>query len=319
MRAMLSLLLVSMLWASASAGEEIVSARGRRGPAFEAGATPSTLGWGEDSQPYPQRFVVNPKDGAEMVWVPAGEFQMGSSAEEIEWAFGEAQNAIGSQALREWFDDEGPAHTAKITKGFWMYGCEVTNGQFRGFKRSHSSGARERRSLDDDKQPAVRVSWRDAKAYCDWAKAKLPTEAQWEYACRAGTQTRYFWGDDAAEVAKYANVPDLSAQKVWPAWKVFDADDGYAVTAPVGSFRPNDFGLHDMIGNVNEWCADWYAADFYQNTPEEDPTGPTSGESRVMRGGSWSVQWYDCRCGNRNFRLPDSQYEYMGFRPIVMP
>jgi sulfatase modifying factor 1 len=243
----------------------------------------------------------------------------GSRPEEIEWAFGQAETAIGDQAKREWFDDEGPAHPVKLTKGFWMYRCEVTNGQFRRFKKTHKSGVREGQSLDGDKQPAVRVSWRDARAYGDWSGAKLPTEAQWEYACRAGTQTRYFWGDDASRVAEYANVPDQSAQKVWPNWKVFDVNDGYAATAPVGSFKPNAFGLCDMIGNANEWCDDRYAPDFYQNTPEENPTGPTSGDSRVMRGGSWSVQWYDCRCGNRNYRMYDSQYEYLGFRLVIVP
>jgi formylglycine-generating enzyme required for sulfatase activity len=310
----LAILLATQVW-----GAEITSALGRTGVAFEAGMTPTTLGWGEDSQPYPDKFVINPKDGAEMVWVPAGEFQMGSSPEEIEWAFGEAQAAIGDQANREWFDDEAPAHAVKLTSGFWMYRCEVTNGQFRSFKRSHNSGVRDRQSLNGDRQPVVRISWRDAKAYCDWAGVKLPSEAQWEYACRAGSTTRYFWGDEGEKVAEYANVPDLSAQRVWPAWKVFEVNDGHAVTAPVGSFKPNAFGLHDMLGNVNEWCADWYAPDYYQNTPEEDPPGPTSGESRVMRGGSWSVQWYDCRSGNRNNRRFDSQYEYLGFRAIRLP
>ena len=223
----MSALFLAVLIASAAASAEITSALGRRGPAFEAGATPSTLGWGEDGQPYPERFVINPGDGAEMVWVPAGEFQMGSSPEEIEWAFGEAQTAIGDQAKREWFDDEGPAHPVKLTKGFWMYRCEVTNGQLRAFRKTHNSGAREGQSLNGDTQPAVRVNWRDAKAYCDWAGVKLPSEAQWEYACRAGSTARYSWGEDAAKVAEYANVPDLSAQKSWPAWKVFEATDGH--------------------------------------------------------------------------------------------
>lgn len=319
MRAVTAVLLLSVIVLSGAWAGDIESAMGRRGPAFEAGMTPSSLGWGDDGVPYPERFVVNPGDGAEMVWAPAGEFQMGSSPEEIDWGYEQARAAIGEQALREWFDDEGPVHAVKLTKGFWMYRFEVTNSQYRAFKKSHKSGVREKQSFDGDKQPAVRVNWRDAGAYCESVGARLPTEAQWEYACRAGTQTRYFWGDEAEQVAQYANVPDRSAQKVWRQYAIFDVDDGYAATAPVGSFKPNAFGLYDMIGNANEWCEDRYAPDYYQNTPEEDPTGASSGDSRVMRGGSWSVNWYDCRCGNRNFRMYDSQYEYIGFRPIVLP
>lgn len=319
MRVLVVLVIVSGLVLSAATAGEITSALGRSGPSFEAGMTPASLGWGEDSTAYPERFVVNPRDGAEMCWVPPGEFRMGSTPEEIEWAYGQAQDAIADQAKREWFEDEGPAHQVKLAAGFWMYRCEVTNGQFRRFKKSHRSGAREGQSLDGERQPVVRVSWRDAKAYCDSVGAALPTEAQWEYACRAGTTTRYFWGEDAALAGEYANVPDQAAAKVWRAWKVFDLSDGYAATAPVGSLKPNAFGLCDMIGNVNEWCGDRYAADYYQNTPEQDPPGPTSGDSHVMRGGSWSVQWYDCRCGNRNERMFDSQYEYLGFRAVVKP
>lgn len=319
MRLIAALVILCTLCLSAASAAEIKSALGRTGPAYEPGMTPETLGWECDPACDPELFVINPKDGAEMVWVPAGEFQMGSPQEEIDWAFEEARAAIGDLAMRDWFDDEGPQHTVKTTRGFWMYRHEVTNAQFRKFKKSHKSGARERQNLDGEKQPAVRVSWTDARNYCNSVGAALPSEAQWEYACRAGTQTRFFWGDDMSQVAEYANVPDLAAQNVWRDWKVFDANDGYAVTAPVCSFKPNAFGLFDMIGNVNEWCADRYEPAYYQESPEEDPTGPLSGDPRVMRGGSWSVQWYDCRCGNRNNRMFDSQYEYLGFRPVIVP
>lgn len=319
MRAVILLTIVAGLSLSAVDCAEIQSIMKRTGPAFEAGMTPATLGWGEDDVAYPDRFVVNPKDGAEMIWVPAGDFEMGSSPEEIEWAFGQAQEALGSRALREWFDDEGPRHAVRLTRGLWMYRYEVTNSQFRKFKGIHRSGVREGHSLEGPMQPAVRMQWRDAAAYCDWAGAHLPSEAQWEYACRGGTTTRYFWGEDASVVAEFANVPDITGRKTWRDWKIFEVNDGYAVTAPVGSFKPNAFGLYDMIGNANEWCQDRYAADYYLSSPEEDPTGALSGESRVMRGGSWSVQWYDCRCGNRNYRMFDGEYEYLGFRAIVMP
>ena len=169
MRAVILLTIVAGLSLSAVDCAEIQSIMKRTGPAFEAGMTPATLGWGEDNIAYPDRFVVNPKDGAEMIWVPAGDFEMGSSPEEIEWAFGQAQEALGSRALREWFDDEGPRHAVRLTRGLWMYRYEVTNSQFRKFKGSHRSGVREGHSLEGPMQPAVRMQWRDAAAYCDWA------------------------------------------------------------------------------------------------------------------------------------------------------
>ena len=110
MRPLDALVITCVACLSVAAGAEVASSLGGRGPAFEAGMTPSSLGWGGDEAAYPERFVVNPKDGAEMVWVPAGEFQMGSSPEEIEWAFEQAEAAVGDQANREWFEAEGPVH-----------------------------------------------------------------------------------------------------------------------------------------------------------------------------------------------------------------
>ena len=140
----------------------------------------------------------------------------------------------------------------------------------------------------------VNVSWNDAVAFCKWLSRKegktyrLPTEAEWEYACRAGTTTRYYSGDDPETLAKVGNVADATAKAKFPDWKyTIKANDGYVFTAPVGKFKPNAFGLYDMHGNAWQWCADWYGADYYATSPADDPTGPDSGDVRVLRGGSW--------------------------------
>src|SRR5262249_15422458 len=145
-----------------------------------------------------------------------------------------------------------------------------------------------------DDHPVVEVSWNDAAQFCDWARKKtgkairLPTEAEWEYACRAGGRTRYFFGDNEEELAQYANVADASFRQLTGKNWGIRADDGYAFTAPVGTFKPNGFGLYDMHGNVLQWCQDWYDKDYYTKSPKKDPQGPSSGENRVGRGGAWN-------------------------------
>ena len=140
----------------------------------------------------------------------------------------------------------------------------------------------------------VNVSWNDAVAFCKWLSKKegktyrLPTEAEWEYACRAGTTTRYYSGDDPETLAKVGNVADAAAKAKFPDWRwTIKANDGYVFTAPVGKFKPNAFGLYDMHGNAWQWCADWYGEEYYAKSPVDDPTGPDTGDFRVLRGGFW--------------------------------
>jgi formylglycine-generating enzyme required for sulfatase activity len=143
----------------------------------------------------------------------------------------------------------------------------------------------------------------------------LPTEAEWEYACRAGTTTRYYSGDDPETLAKVGNVADAAAKAQFPDWKyTIKANDGYVFTAPVGKFKPNAFGLYDMHGNAWQWCADWYGAEHYAASPVDDPTGPASGNVRVLRGGSWS-DWPDfSRSAIRYWDYPDFRLDFTGFR-----
>lgn len=283
--------------------------------------TPSVLGWGEDGRAYPDKFIVNPRDGAEMVWVPAGEFTMGSGAKEQDAEFRKARKAVGDYADRAWFTDEKPVHTVKITEGFWMYRHEVTNAQFRKHDDAHNSESQEGLELNGDLQPVVMVTWEEADGYCLWAEVSLPSEAQWEYACRAGSEGKYFWGDEESEAGQYANVPDASAATKWGDWLVFETQDGHVGAATVGSFKPNAFGLHDTIGNAAEWCQDWFGSEYYKEAPEEDPVGPDDADppNRVVRGGSWYKQVYDCRCAARGGRDATRGYEFLGFRPIMIP
>ena len=147
------------------------------------------------------------------------------------------------------------------------------------------------------------------------ADVRVPTEAEWEYACRAGTTTRYYSGDDSETLAKVGNVADATYKAKFPkARYTIKSSDGYVFTSPVGSFKPNAFGLHDMHGNAWQWCSDWYDADYYAKSPADDPTGPHSGNVRVGRGGSWFNRPDYSRSANRGWNSPINRSYDSGFR-----
>jgi len=192
----------------------------------------------------------------------------------------------------------------------------------------------------EDDHPAGYVSWNDATAFCAWLSAKegrkyrLPTEAEWEYACRAGTQTRYHCGNDPEDLVRYANTPDADRAALYPngqtdtydengnstgkriRYPFLEGHDGFAWTAPVGSFLPNAFGLCDMHGNSWEWCSDWLDETYYEHSPVEDPEGPAMGEIRVSRGGGFDNGPETLRCARRDGGTPESHDCHDGFRVV---
>ncbi|MBF0456510.1 MAG: formylglycine-generating enzyme family protein [Nitrospirae bacterium] len=219
--------------------------------------------------------------------------------------------------------NERPVHEVCVSD-FSIGKYEVTNEQYKRFRPKHDSGKFEDLSLNEAKQPVVNVSWEDAKEYAKWLSAKtghtyrLPTEAEWEYAARAGSKTPYSWGDSAAEACKYANVADATAHKRFPTWKSFDCDDGYLVSAPVGSFKPNAFGIYDMLGNAWELVEDVYNAEAYTKLPKDNPLFQGAGEYRVERGGGWSNGPLGVRVSHRAGVSPTFGHRSLGFRLVMV-
>ena len=174
----------------------------------------------------------------------------------------------------------------------------------------------------------VEVTWNDAQAFCAWLSKKegktyeLPTEAEWEYACRAGTTTRFWCGDADDSLEGNANIldaslkgmldPDQTKKWIFASW-----NDGYRFTSPVGSFKANPWGLYDMHGNVWQWCSDWFGP--YQEGYIKDPKGKDIANSRVLRGGSWHIVPRDCRSANRNGNGPAIRSSDVGFRVVLRP
>lgn len=172
--------------------------------------------------------------------------------------------------------------------------------------------------------PVTNVSWNDAQALAAWlsktegVRYRLPTEAEWEYACRAGSRGRYGHGDAPAGLRQHANVFDADSAKHWPQMQAMAQpySDGFPFTAPAGRFAPNAWGLHDMSGNVWEWTADWHGDDYYRHSPVDDPQGPPDGEVRVRRGGSWHTWPFYARCSYRNWSTASSRYTLIGIRLV---
>ncbi len=247
--------------------------------------------------------------GPAMVWLPGGTFLMGSP------------EGVGN-------NNERPQH--EVTLGHYAVGqYPVTVGEFRRFveetgyrteaeqgdgayvwdkkgewKKTQVASWRNPYFEQADLNPVVCLSWNDAKAYCDWLSEKtgqaysLLTEAKWEYACRAGSDARYGYGDDKAGLGDYA-------------WYSNNAN---SQTHPVGQKKPNTWHLYDLHGNVWEWCADWYADDYYQQFASVDPIGPESGSGRIVRGGSWYQDSDYCRSAFRYYREPSLRLDSLGFR-----
>ncbi len=238
--------------------------------------------------------------GMKVLMIPPGEFMMGSP------------DSVA--------DDDGrekPQHKVRITKPFCLATHEVTVGHFKAFVEAtaYKTDAEMADENNDwrnpgfeqsDAHPVVWVSWNDAVSYCEWLSNKegqtyrLPTEAEWEFSCRSGSMTTWWFGENEGELREYA----------------WCGSDGGDFTKPVGQKMPNGFGLFDIYGNVREWCSDRYERDYYKESPVNDPEGPSSGDRRVFRGGSFGlIPWY-VRSAARDGTLPWHRGDLVGLRPV---
>ena len=266
--------------------------------------------WADKSAPATaRRFYRAMQSGAptNLVFIPPGTFRMGSPTNEVD----------------RW-DEEGPQTAVTISRGYWMGKYLVTQGDYLALTGNNPSWCTTNdwngNPIPPDlNRPVETVSWFDASDYCAALTQRervagriatnsvyrLPTEAEWEYACRAWTSTRFSYGDDPG----YTNLTDY-------AW-YWDNSDG--TTHPVGQKLPNLWGLYDMHGNVWEWCQDWF--DTYPGGIALDPQGPATGSGRVLRSGGWRDVAGDCRSARRFYDYgPDSGYDFnVGFRVVLAP
>lgn len=301
---------------------------------------------GESKNSNTDAGAVSSEQRPVMVRIPAGTFFMGRGDLPTPQELLPYQNQIAMMQ-----QSEQPRHEVHITHAFEISQYEITVQQFRHFVNSSGYITDAQRSglgangLDaaqdavvqrpecvwlspgfaqTEHHPVVCVSWQDTVAYCDWLSNRtgrtwrLPTEAEWEYCCRAGSDTLFASGNNSVSLQEFANCGDqalaahcslLTSAAKW--------NDGFAFTAPVGSFRPNAFGLYDLHGNVGEWCGDWFQSDFYEQSSGIDPTGPaTPVQWRVVRGGSWYNMPFSCRSSGRHDGVPTAASTTNGFRVV---
>jgi formylglycine-generating enzyme required for sulfatase activity len=266
--------------------------------------------------------------GMKLRFIPPGKFIMGSSKEEINFWLKQSNAWV-----KERLPSESPQHEVEIAQPFYMGQTEVTVGQFRQFvqatgyqTQAERDGGAYRRLpngewktdantnwlnpdfAQTDDHPVVCVSWNDAVEFCHWLSKKegkeyrLPTEAEWEYGCRAGSKGRWSFGDSEAEFLDYAWIGSNSQSHTWP----------------VAGLKGNAWGLHDMHGNVLGWCQDVYDANYYKTSPAKDPPGPTGGGERVARGGAWNKGPEGCRSAFRDHYRPTGCNTAVGFRVVLV-
>jgi len=261
--------------------------------------------WGYSSgggnvKPFDGPKAIKGKDGAEMVLIPAGEFMMGSN---------------------DGNSDEKPIHAVYLD-AYYIDIYEVTNAMYKQFMDATKRRSPEfwsDKNFNDPAQAVVGVSWDDASAYAKWAGKRLPTEAEWEKAARGGLSgKKYVWGDEWPPPYGAGNFADETYRLTFPDNPFIEGyNDSYTYPSTFRrAFTPNGYEVRNMAGNVLEWCADWYGSGYYANSLKSNPTGPSSGLDRVLRGGSWDFYDVGLRVSVRDYTDPANTGNVVGFRCV---
>jgi formylglycine-generating enzyme required for sulfatase activity len=262
-----------------------------------------------------------------MVYIPAGEFEMGGSLNDI---YGQCyridapfyESNFDATACDGWYIGHEPIHSVFLDS-YYIDKYEVTNGQYA--KCVYADVCEAPQEPDNFKRygrheylenPVVYVNWYQADIYCGWRDARLPTEAEWENAARGPDGWVFPWGNSWPEPGELLTI-NFCDRQCNGGWKNTDYDDGFDQLAPVDAYPPDAYGLHHMLGNVWEWIADYYQDDYYQHSPRNNPSGPDSGTTRVVRGGSWVNISSNLRADNRYYRRPNFSSNATGFRCVV--
>lgn len=290
----------------------IVSSAGQLAPPTQGAQRP---------RPNAELRVIRNQTGIEMVWIPPGVFTMGSTDAEIQAAFEDSKRASPQNAKLDWFSGEKPRHQVTIRQGFYLGKYEVTRGQWQAvmgttvLQQVEKAGPSWSLSGEQgDSYPMVFVSWNEAQEFTEKLNAmhdgysyRLPTEAEWEYAARAGTTTAFAFGDslgsDQANFGGNHTYNDKGRSRPGP--------------TPVGSLQPNAWGLYDMHGNVYEWCLDWYH-DSYKGAPSDGSAWLSGGDAKVIRGGAYGSNAGNVRSAARHMFPPDTRTGSLGFRVVAV-
>jgi formylglycine-generating enzyme required for sulfatase activity len=290
----LAVVVITLFCITVAAGSKVVRPLKDRMPANTKQATQLQADKAAElNLPVEKTITIDENVTMDFVFIPPGRFHMGSPRD-----------------VEKSKNDERPPHQVNITKGFYMGKYEVTQKQYLAIMKFHKG-----LKFVGDQLPIDNIDWHEASTFIEKLsqetklKLRLPTEAEWEYACRAGTDTAFYTGNTIS--------PDQANYNCKKTYMGGPQGLPYDETREVGSYPPNAFGLYDMHGNVWEWCSDWHNKDYYKFCDEDDPQGPHKGKRKVTRGGSWNDGPDKLRSANRQSRSPKADRKYIGFRVVL--